>query len=327
MNWTDFLRQQDLAAGTGQPLDLNSLSELSDKAIIDITGTDAIAFLHGQFTGHIESLTADQAMLTAWCNPKGRVLATMLLYRRDDGLRLLVSADQHAALLKRLQMFVLRSQVTLTDHSLDYASIGVSGNDATRLLAQHMGSLPDRPWHVISCNDVDVIQMPMATTVNTACRYLLTGPVAAIIRHWQQLEHVCQPAAHTYWHRLDIEAGLPQTTTATTELFLPQELNLDHLGGLHYQKGCYPGQEIVARLHFRGELKQQLRLASTPSPLPAPATPLYAANGQRVGTVLQAAGGAGGAVRLLAVAAANIGVAQRDNVNGASVTFTAEPAA
>ncbi|MEX0950677.1 MAG: folate-binding protein, partial [Gammaproteobacteria bacterium] len=97
MNWTEFLRQQNLAAETGQPLDINSLSELSDKAIIDITGTDAIAFLHGQFTGHIESLPADQAMLTAWCNPKGRVLATILLCRRDDGLRLLVSADQHAA--------------------------------------------------------------------------------------------------------------------------------------------------------------------------------------------------------------------------------------
>ena len=203
-------------------------ASLNNFALLKISGTDSESFLHGQFTADIISLEKDNSRFGAWCNPKGQVICTMLIIKTDDSILILFKADQKDYVLKRLKMFVLRADVSIEDLNNEFLLLGT--DEKADALPSNATSYPfPDHQHYLYLIDKDT-----------------------------QLEESIQLASSDAWQKLMIEAGIPWVTEINREKFLPQMLNLDQLDGLSYQKGCYPGQEVIARLHYRGEVERRL---------------------------------------------------------------------
>ncbi len=237
------------------------ITDLSHLAQITITGNAAEAFLHGQFTINIKTLAEHHLQFSAWCNPKGQVKVTFLIYRDDDGFTILCPAELKDNFIKQLRMYIMRSNVTVTDHSDDLVRLGVQIHDTTTL-KQFTGSLPAQENDVVINDGIHCLSVHNTDEYKDTQRYILIATADQQISLWEALVQKLNPVASTVWEYLDIQSAYPWLTTATTEKFLPQMLNLDLIDGLNYQKGCYPGQEIIARLHFRGQVKRRLYLAS-----------------------------------------------------------------
>jgi len=229
---------------------------LSRYGLLAVSGPDARAFLHAQLTNDIANLPAERAAFAGWCTAKGRLLATMLVIPSVDGFLLQLSRDLAPAVLKRLSMFVLRSKVKITDESDQRTQMGVWNTD---------WEIPDVSW------EADSVKVRVGEK-----RFLVIGQAPA------------EPCSHPEdaWTVQEIHAGRPLITAATQDQFVPQMVNLEKLGGIDFQKGCYPGQEIVARAQYRGEVKRRMvRLAA---PAGSVLKPGAAFNG---GTVVDSAGG------------------------------------
>lgn len=250
-------------------------SQRGTLAVIHIAGADAVDFLHGQFSGDVRALRAGQTVLTAWCNPQGRVLFLPRLLLAGAGeIYALLPTDQAAAFIKRLRMFMLRAQVQIEDRSDSHSVLVIDGTVTADDSAMVGASDGERRWLIAP-------QPLIATFINTLAVPQLDDNGALLS---------------------DLRRGEPQLDAMLTEQFLPQELNLDVLAGVSFNKGCYPGQEIVARVKFRGTVKrraQRYRLAATT--LPAPGTRLAGADDLAHGTVLAAAFSAPGQCEVLAV--------------------------
>lgn len=262
---------------------------LSHLAAIDVRGADARDFLAAQLTSDVARLPAGHSQPAAWCNPQGRVIATLRVVDLGDGFRLVLAADLRERVLERLRMFVLRARVELVSASAVLA--GCFGRPAGRAPQ----ALPQQTDATASDGAITFVRMPGAE------RYLVTGAPAAV----RALSAEDPQALPERWRVADIEAGLANVYAATSERFLPQMLGLDRIGGLAFDKGCYPGQEVIARLHYRGGLKRRLYRGTVAgaAPPPAPGSAIVTAAGETAGEVVDAAHAPGGAVRLLAVLA------------------------
>lgn len=212
---------------------------LPDLCVLQFQGADAVSFLHAQVSNDLEHLAADQACIAAYCTAKGRSLATMVLWReQDETVFALVRRDLSEALIKRLRMFVLRSKVTISLSELQVYGVADSSP------AQAVWSL--------RCDGTDtLIQAP--GELNGSSRFWRVSP----------LQDAAAQASAGRWESADILAGLPWIGAATQDLFIPQTLNLDLIGGINFKKGCYPGQEVVARSHYRGTIKRRMMAART----------------------------------------------------------------
>ncbi|HMO44663.1 MAG TPA: folate-binding protein [Rubrivivax sp.] len=223
---------------------------LSDWGVIRARGPDAAAFLNGQLTQDMLHLDAAQARLAGYCSPKGRLLATFIAWRAaEDEILLACSADLLAATLKRLSMFVLRAKCRLDDASADWPLHGLAGASAAALLA----TTPD-DWGAALHGAAHVIRLPQA---DGCVRALWAGaaPPSA------------PPLPEPAWHWLEVRSALPRVVAATADQFVPQMLNLELLGGVNFKKGCYPGQEVVARSQYRGTLKRRTYLMDSSAAL------------------------------------------------------------
>jgi len=224
---------------------LSGALRLADWGLIRAQGADAASFLHGQLTQDVTALGPAQARLGGYCSPKGRLLASFVFWRADaDTLLLACSADLLAPTLKRLSMFVLRAKCKLSDASADLALWGLAGADAQAWLG---AEAPATPWAMASRGDAQVVRLPDA---EGQPRWLLVQPAGA--------EAPALPAlAADDWQWLEVRSGVPRIVAATVEQFVPQMVNLELVGGVNFQKGCYPGQEIVARSQYRGTVKRR----------------------------------------------------------------------
>lgn len=266
------------------------LARVDDLGVLAFDGLDAAAFLHGQLSTDVEGMPEGAAAWTSYNSPKGRMLATLLLWHRAPGeFRAFVAADLAAALRKRLAMFVLRAKVTVTDRSADGALFGVMGRNARDAVLAAFGLAP-LPGHGATAGDVDVVATPDG-------RYLVRASSTAPLS--------LPEAPAGYWNWLAIRAAVPWITLATQDRFIAQTANLDLIDGINFRKGCYPGQEIVARMQYLGRLKERLYAFHVDDGPPAPATPIFEAGsaGSPAGTVLNAAPAPGGGSDLLAVTA------------------------
>lgn len=308
--WLAFLRTQgaviedgqvrhfgDAAAERKAAAEDTVLIELSMLSLTRAHGADALAFLNGQLSNDVRRVDEAHSQLAAWCNPKGRALALFRVLRRGEDYCLQLPGTLQETVLKRLRMFVLRAKVTLDEADNDLVSFGVAGPHAEALLREAFGELPGGVNDSVTHNDVTVLRVSAAPT-----RFMVIAPVNAARELWQRLRSGTRPVASDRWTWLDIGAGLPQVYPETSEAFVPQMLNLELLGGVDFKKGCYPGQEIVARLHYRGGLKQRMVRAHVDADA-APGMPLYAPDlpGQATGAVLSAAAAPAGGYDLLAV--------------------------
>ena len=251
---------------------------LAPLGVITAEGADAAHFLHGQLTQDIDHLDAAQARPAGYCSPKGRLLASFVVWRpQPETVHLACSADVLPAVLKRLSMFVLRAKCTLRDASAELRLFGLAGPSARAWL----GAAADAPaWRSVAHGAGRAIRLPDAAGVE---RWLLALPAAEAAPALPAL-----PLA--LWQWLEVASGVPTVVGATVEQFVPQMVNLELVGGVHFQKGCYPGQEVVARSQYRGTLKRRAFLFRADAPA-APGQEVYAADdpSQPAGMVANAA--------------------------------------
>jgi folate-binding protein YgfZ len=212
---------------------------LADWGVIRAQGADAASFLHSQLTQDFALLDRDHARLAGFCTAKGRLLATMVGWRGgEEEILLALPAETLAATLKRLSMFVLRAKCKLTDASAEFAVYGLLGTPAAKA------------WTLARDGDAVQIALPGAG------RALRVQPAAAPAPTGSEIT----PDA---WAAAEAEAGVAWVRGATVEAFVPQMINFELLGGVNFKKGCYPGQEIVARSQYRGTLKRRLQVFET----------------------------------------------------------------
>jgi len=202
-------------------------ARLTRYGLLSVTGADARDFLHAQLTNDIAHLGPERAALAGWCSAKGRLLASFLVVPSPEGFLLQVARDLAAPVAKRLSMFVLRSKVKVADESESWMQNGVWDADWKQ---------PDVAW-----------KDGVATVRVGDRRFLELGPAVAEAS-----------ADEAEWTLQEIRAGRPFISAATQDQFVPQMVNLEKLGGVDFQKGCYPGQEIVARAQYRGEVKRRM---------------------------------------------------------------------
>ena len=269
-----------------------TVARIDNLALLAFDGPDAAAFLHAQLSTDVEAMPEGSVTWTSYNSPKGRMLASLLLWHRGSGnFHAFVAADLAEALRKRLSLFVLRAKVTLTDRTADSVLLGVAGDGARGAVAAAFGQAPDA-GHGLIVGESDVI----ATQDG---RYLVRSPQAsasAVRARFPGLD-----AAPGHWDWVGVRSGVPTITRATQDLFVPQTTNFDLVGGIHFRKGCYPGQEIVARMQYLGRLKERTFAFHVDAPPPAPATPIFGEEESAVGTVVNAAPAPGGGSDLLAV--------------------------
>ncbi|MGB8248832.1 MAG: folate-binding protein YgfZ [Azonexus sp.] len=227
------------------------LVPLTHLGLIEATGDDAKAFLHSQFTSDVNHLGADQVQHSAWCTAKGRMQASFLAWREADAFRLVISGDLEAASLKRLQMFVLRSKVKLASLTGSHLLLGVAGPQAAAALGDAGLPCPGAAMTRALGAEASVLGLE-------ANRYVVAVKQEAIVDLWRKLALKAHPAGLPAWRWLDVQAGFPLVSAATKEEFVPQMADFEKLGGISFHKGCYPGQEIVARTQYLGKVKRHL---------------------------------------------------------------------
>ena len=293
-NWKNFLLSQQ--AEFLSPTDIHfsdSLLEqplgmyaVVDLAVLTVSGNDAATLLQGQMTCNVYDISESQSSIAAMCTPKGRVIATFLLIKAETAFHLVLPVELLETVKKRLQMYVLRSKVTIGDNSETLCLIGT-----------HSPATPAQTLFATNQSE-DVISINLSSS---QARYLQICTADKAVELW--LDYVAQgfkPQSIEQWRYLDIVSGIPWLCLATSEMFIPQMLNLDELGGISYNKGCYTGQEIVARTHYLGQAKRALFLAECASlELPLPDARVVDASHETVGKVLQASKGKQGCLMLI----------------------------
>ncbi|WP_296444284.1 YgfZ/GcvT domain-containing protein [Rhodoferax sp. UBA5149] len=234
---------------------LNGVAPLSHLGVIRVEGVDAAQFLHGQLTQDFSLLGLSEARLAAFCSAKGRMQASFIGFKRSPTEILLVcSRDILAATLKRLSMFVLRAKVKLTDTSSDYVLFGLAG-DAIESIAGGVQSA----WAKTDIGNASVVYLYPADGVHRA---LWLAPAAEAAPTGAAL-------SEQDWCWGEVRSGIAMISAPIVEAFVPQMLNYESVGGVNFKKGCYPGQEVVARSQFRGTLKRRAYLVHSEAPLKA----------------------------------------------------------
>jgi folate-binding protein YgfZ len=281
------------AASTG-----NILADLSHLALIRASGEDARTFLLSQLTNDLDQVSETHSQISAYCTPKGRMLALFRIVQYGDELLLQAPASIVDAVLPRLRMYVMRAKVNL-DLADDLVSVGVSGPEVESLLQPVVDKLPVAPNDTVQAGSTSVTRLD-----GPHPRFLIIGQIETVKQLWQQLSGNTQSTGKVAWSWLDISAGLPSVVPETTEAFVPQMVNLDVIDGVNFKKGCYPGQEIVARMQYLGKLKQRMyRAHATTETPPAQGSSVFAPSfrDQSAGTIVDAQPSPSGGVDLLAV--------------------------
>ena len=290
MHYGDPAREREAAAaGT-------VFADLSQLGVIAFSGEDTSTFLQGQLTNDVRELHQDSAQWSGYCSPKGRLLSNFLVWRAGGDTCLQMSGDLLPGVLKRLSMFVLRAKTKARDASDETVRLVVAGPRAAAAVEDAMGTLPQAKMRTL------------ATPVGHVVRVGDDKFVLAVVPEhapdvWRALAGHATPVGAPVWDWLRLSAGIPMIVAATQEAFVPQMINYEALGGVSFQKGCYPGQEIVARSQYLGKMKRRMVLAHVDLDA-TPGDSLYSDDfpGQATGTVVNAAPAPGGGWDLLAVA-------------------------
>jgi folate-binding protein YgfZ len=342
-NWTEYLASRgarfhlDHAAQVddfGRVLTAAELADgfvapITDLGLIAVSGDEAASFLHSQLTNDVEHLAPGEARLAGYCTPKGRLQASFLMWRDADSVYLQLPRELQAPLQKRLSMFVLRAKAKLRDASEEpqrAVVLGLGGARAEAALRTHVGALPAAPHAVVEHALGTVIRLDDAFG---APRYQWLTSVDTARATLPALAETLALGGNVAWQLAAIHAGVPQITQKTQEQFVPQMVNLELLGGVNFKKGCYPGQEIVARSQYLGKLKRRTALATIDNPAARAGDEVFSVSDpdQPSGMIVNAAtNGAGGADALVEMKLA----ALQDDIRlgssaGAPVKFLAMP--
>lgn len=299
-----------------QIANLNGVAPLSHLGVIQVEGEETAKFIHSQLTHDFALLGQDRARLAAFCNAKGRMQASFIGFKRPGGDILLVcSRDILAFTMKRLSMFVMRAKVRLTDASTLFELFGLAGN-AIYSVASHTTSV----WAKSDFLGSTLVNLYPADGV---ARQLLLSPVGATPPQGA-------PLSEELWAWSEVRSGVATITAPVVEAFVPQMLNFESVDGVNFKKGCYPGQEVVARSQFRGTLKRRALIAHCDGPVAVGAEVFFAAEdeAQSVGMVVQAAPhpeGGFDAIVSLQLSALNRGTLHMERPDGPLLQLLALP--
>jgi len=276
------------------------LAALPHLGVLEFSGDDARAFLHAQLSCDVANLPGGRSVPGAYCTPKGRVLANFLLWSEGETFKMALARDIAPAIQKRLQMYVLRSRVRIADPGDAQVLVGVSGPAGEAALRAELGAVPPNAHDVAVQAHGAVVRLPTD-------RFLVAAPRESADALWDALARGLTPVGPAAWQWLDVASGMPLVTGATQDQFVPQMINLELIGGVSFRKGCYPGQEIVARTQHLGKVKRRMFLAHVADGAPAAGDAVYAgpagdaAGGDAQGMIVNAAPAPGGGADVLAV--------------------------
>ncbi len=309
--WQDFLTRQGARIAEGRVLDFGDpadelaaaqggtvLADLSQLGLLAFSGEDTAEFLQSQFTNDVRGLPADGAAWNGYCSAKGRMLANFLMWKNGTDTCLQMSGDLREAVLKRLKMFILRSRVSGRDATDENVRLVLAGPQAAAALNDAGLPLPEGAMKTRGNEQGLTVRIG-------ADKFVLVVVPEKAPAVWQALAGHAPPVGAPAWDWLRLSSGIPMITAATQEEFVPQMVNWEVLGGVSFQKGCYPGQEIVARTQYLGRIKRRMYLAHLDgNDPPAAGDNLYTPDmeGQASGMVVNAAPAPGGGFDLLAVA-------------------------
>lgn len=310
--------ESDLVAGRNDLV----LADLSHYGLLGFGGEDARDFLQNQISNDLRGQTPEQGVFAAYCTPKGRMLANFIVIERRGERLLLLPRALVAPLQKRLSMYILRSKVTHRDASGSWVGMGLSGPGAGEVLRAVLGLVPQPELGVAHGDDA------FAIALGEGRFDVFVAPERASAV-WRALAAKARPVASVVWDGLLVRAGIPVVLPETQDHFVPQMANMDVLHGISFAKGCYPGQEVVARAHWIGKVKRRLFLAHVDA-TPALAQEVFSAAvaDQAAGQVANLAPAPGGGFDLLVVlreeayAANDVSLGER---NGPRLSFMELP--
>ncbi len=312
--WIDYLNETGLNfnsdrevindSSSGLPEEELYLTDLSWLGIMEVSGDDRLTYLQGQLTNDINAISSSLSQLSALCTPKGRMRALFHIIQNNiqnhDSLLLQLPYGLLAENIKRLKMFILMSKVELNDVSDDIIKIGLAGNNAEQVLQNAGFTIPEQTNMVTQHNDMLLLRL-----AGDIPRFECLGYFDAIQALWSSLTGQAELLSTQQWRLLNIKAGIPNVFPQTADSFIPQMVNLQHFNGVNFKKGCYTGQEVIARMQYLGKLKRRMYLAHCQSEtLPEPGASLYSSSstsGQGAGNIVDAQFSASGEVNLLAV--------------------------
>ena len=260
-DWIAFLKSNGAIVSVDQQIEFpNTNHEMTDKIypvthldVFEVSGAGAATFLQGQLTCNINDLLENKASPAAFCNAKGRVISTLLIIKKADTFLIVLPRTLLDKVIKKLSMYILRADVQMTHKSDELCLLGINCSSSDL----HGMEMPKEPY-AVSITEPRSIRLP-----GTLSRYLLVSSTDKAINFWKQalnLENL-QPSDSKEWIYQDLSSGLPWFNEAQSEQYIPQMLNIDKLGGISFNKGCYTGQEIVARTHYLGKAKREMFLA------------------------------------------------------------------
>ncbi len=312
-----------------QEVALNGLvfADLDFMGVIAVHGPDAATFLQAQFSNDISEVDESSSQLNAYCSPKGRILGLMRIFRQGETWYLRLPADSLEMVIERLRMYIMRAEVTLEDISDNFLRIGISGDAASDELGSVAGAVRAEVNQVLHHNDMSILRVPGAQQ-----RYeVYINALDSARKLWDTLNVRGAPVGESAWRLLEIQTGLPNIFAATAELFVPQMTNLQLVNGLSFKKGCYPGQEIVARMQYLGTLKRRMYLGHIDSDeKTVPGDSLYSSDNseQAIGRIVDAQphpDGGQSALAVIQINAADTGNMHTGSSDGPSFTLKSLP--
>jgi folate-binding protein YgfZ len=303
------------------------VAPLTDLGLIEARGDDAPSFLHNQLTNDVEHLDTGAARRAGYCSPKGRLLASFLIWKTGDAILLQLPHVLQPAVQKRLQMFVLRAKVKLADAGMQRVALGIGGAGGGAALAAWFPQLPAAPMAKVDTAAGTLIRLPDAFG---AARYQWIAPLDLAIQAWPALSRTLTPGSTQVWQLADIRAAVPQIVAATQEQFVPQMVNFELVDGVNFKKGCYPGQEIVARSQYLGKLKRRMLPAVLDTGKVAPGMEIYSSADPEqpcgmVVNVVPAPGGGSEALVEIKLAAVEAGSVHLGSASGPALRFLPLP--
>jgi tRNA-modifying protein YgfZ len=303
------------------------MCDLSHQALISIDGEDSADFLQGQLTNDVRDVSLQHSQLSAYCTHKGRMLANFRLFKRDDSYYIRLPQPLLETILKRISMFILMANVSMKDSTDALVKIGLSGPDADQQLTDILSDIPTATDDATQVNGYTIIKC-----AGSLPRYEIYGELEDMKTLWGKLDVNAAPAGSDVWETLDIQAGIPTITEETSEAFVPQMTNMHVINGVNFQKGCYTGQEIVARMQYLGKLKRRMfKIQINTSDAVSAGDKLFSHNsksGQGTGQIVNAqidANGGTAALAVIDITDAEAGNLQLHDENGPTITVESLP--
>ena len=283
--WLEFLTAHNAVIENGRVVSFGSsaptypgiqdtcLCELTPWGLIRITGEEARTFLHSQFTNDLEQVTVQTGQLSSYCNPKGRLLSIFQIYQRDSDYFLVLPKDVIEVTLGKLAMYKLRTKADLSDVSEQFVLFGAAGPGVEPAFENLGIAPPQKTYGCTQENGMTLVRLPSENS-----RILIVADAEAAVSLGEKLSGKMPLATSRLWDLHDISCGIPRVTAPTSEAFTPQMTNLELVDGVSFSKGCYPGQEVVARTHYLGKPNRRMYRAHIATEcLPEPGTNVFSA--------------------------------------------------